>query len=60
MRILGSTILDTRLGKKYQITQAIIGNSSNIDISSTITQPENIYRVKQIIKYGSCELIIKE
>lgn len=60
MRILGATILDARLGKKYKVVQIINGDSCQLVITSGDSQPDNILRVKQIISNNECELNIRE
>lgn len=59
-RISGATILDGRLGKKHQVVQVIDGDSCQLVITTAITQPENIARVKQVIHNNECELNITE
>lgn len=59
MRISGATILDAKLGKKYQVVQIINGDRCELVIT-TITDTENIARVRQIIHNNECELNITE
>lgn len=59
MRILGSTILDRRFGKKYRISQIINGDECELVFSSSLTEPDGLGRVKQILtENDECELVV--
>lgn len=60
MRILGSTILDVRLGKKYKVLQVIDGSKCELHITALDGSDVDIARVKQLIQGDKCELQLME